>query len=177
MINFWASENAFFVVGFWTPIWMKHLFICRRENERKSACQTAESTTRTTKILLAPYGKWCKRICTNVSRVSTHWYFCGCLKSQVPLRKFEVLSAPCANLTGIRLDSAISRPKIFQCPNLSSTVMGRCLFKECKTANICKSSLLTMGCWRVLPADPEHLSRSFVFRAESPNMLVTINMV
>ena len=27
------------------------------------------------------------------------------------------------------------------------------------------------------PADPEHLSRSFVFRAESPNMLVTINIV
>ena len=30
----------------------------------------------------------------------------------MPLRKFEVLSAPCASLTGIRLESAISLPKI-----------------------------------------------------------------
>ena len=96
MINFWASENAFFVVGFWTPIWMKHLFICRRENERKSACQTAESTTRTAKILLAPCGKSCKRIYTNVSRVRTHWFFGGlCKKSSAAAKVWGVFCAPC----------------------------------------------------------------------------------
>ena len=122
MINVLASMNAFIVYRCWVlNADLKETFAhLSKRNERNQHVRPLRARTERQKFCL-------RLVVNNIKESASTFHAQGLIdifvavKSQVLLRKFELLSASCANLTGMRLESAVTRPKLFQSPNLSST--------------------------------------------------------